>query len=102
MSKVCSVCGARAVAGTNRCGQHPRRKARTRQYFDTARRVRANAITCWICRQPFTPDDPAVADHVISREQGGSDDEHNLRAAHRSCNARRGQAQQQGRPTWMP
>ncbi|HEU5279977.1 MAG TPA: HNH endonuclease signature motif containing protein [Gaiellaceae bacterium] len=52
--------------------------------------MRATATACWLCGGPFTVDDPAVADHVVPRLYGGSDDETNLRAAHRSCNGRRG------------
>jgi 5-methylcytosine-specific restriction endonuclease McrA len=67
-------------------------RARTRRYFDAARAVRANATTCWLCGKPFTQDDPPVADHVLPRAEGGTDHITNLRAAHRSCNGRRGQA----------
>jgi 5-methylcytosine-specific restriction endonuclease McrA len=54
--------------------------------------VRTEAVTCWLCGRGFTdPTDPPVADHVIPRASGGSDDITNLAAAHRSCNGRRGQ-----------
>jgi hypothetical protein len=51
---------------------------------------------CWICRkeidrQLLPPHRHAgTADHVVPISKGGSDDEANLRAAHFSCNARRG------------
>lgn len=61
-------------------------------YKRNAALVRANVVSCWICGLPFTdPNDPAVADHVVPRIRGGSDDLSNLRAAHRTCNGRRGQ-----------
>jgi 5-methylcytosine-specific restriction endonuclease McrA len=71
---------------------NPKRKNRTGSYQRAAAQVRAAATECWICGGGFTdPNDPPVADHVIPRIQGGSDDISNLRAAHRSCNGRRGQ-----------
>jgi hypothetical protein len=60
--------------------------------------VRAAATICHLCEKPFTADDPPVADHVIPRAYGGSDDIENLRAAHRSCNGRKGATL----PCWTP
>ncbi|MGE5273261.1 MAG: HNH endonuclease [Verrucomicrobiota bacterium] len=64
--------------------------ARTGSYSRNAARVRASAIVCHLCRKGFTADDPPVADHVVPRGLGGSDELANLRPAHRSCNGRRG------------
>ena len=52
---------------------------------------------CQICGSQVDPDcDPQVGgrapslDHIVPRSLGGSDDDSNLRTAHRDCNARRG------------
>jgi len=90
--KACARCGRPCPAGKNRCPEHalPRR---SRSYSRAAAKVRAAAEYCWICGGPFTdPNDPPVADHVIPRAHGGSDDITNLAPAHRSCNGRRGQS----------
>jgi hypothetical protein len=50
---------------------------------------------CWICGNPINRDLPTnhrmagTSDHVIALKDGGSDEDGNLRAAHRSCNSRR-------------
>jgi 5-methylcytosine-specific restriction endonuclease McrA len=58
------------------------------------RRVReqvlAEETTCWLCGRPGTADDPLVADHVLARADGGRNERANYRAAHASCNSRRG------------
>jgi hypothetical protein len=59
-------------------------------YTRNAAKVRANANLSYLCGKPFTADDPAVADHVQPRAYGGSDDISNLKAAHKSCNGRKG------------
>jgi 5-methylcytosine-specific restriction endonuclease McrA len=76
--------------GSNRCPLHPKPHKRSGSYTRAAKQVRATATVCWLCGKPFTPDDPPVADHVTPRMYGGSDRIENLRAAHRSCNGRRG------------
>jgi 5-methylcytosine-specific restriction endonuclease McrA len=86
--KVC-FCGRIAYQG-NRCPLHPKPPKRTGTYTRNAAKVRAAATTCYLCGLPFTPDDPAVADHVQPRAYGGSDNITNLQAAHRSCNGRKG------------
>jgi 5-methylcytosine-specific restriction endonuclease McrA len=45
---------------------------------------------CWLCGKRGSAEDPLVADHVIPRSKGGTTTRSNLRAAHSSCNARRG------------
>lgn len=52
--------------------------------------------TCQICHEPVEPDANPLSDwfpsldHIVPRSQGGSDDDDNLRTAHRWCNAVRG------------
>lgn len=66
-----------------------RRNANRPQYAGShdrrAAEVRANATVCWLCGEGPRPDDPWQADHVIP-----ADPRSELRPAHRSCNARRG------------
>jgi len=88
--KACARCGRRCPPGKNRCPEHAL-PPRPGSYSRAAAKVRAAAEYCWICGGPFTdPNDPPVADHVIPRADGGSDDLTNLAPAHRSCNGRRG------------
>jgi 5-methylcytosine-specific restriction endonuclease McrA len=87
--KVC-FCGRIAHQG-NRCPLHPKPPKRTGTYTRNAAKVRASAIACYLCGKPLTdPNDPPVADHVHPRAYGGTDDITNLKAAHRSCNGRKG------------
>lgn len=41
---------------------------------------------CYRCRKPILPGQPWHADHIVPREQGGSDDPSNLWPAHEHCN----------------
>lgn len=50
----------------------------------------ATATVCAICGAGALENDPLTADHIIPVSDGGSNDLDNLRAAHRSCNSRRG------------
>jgi 5-methylcytosine-specific restriction endonuclease McrA len=87
--RACTVCGRPGVGA--RCHLHaipPRPRGRATQ--NQIRTLVANATRCHICGQPPTPDDPLVADHVIPRAHGGTDNLSNLKAAHRSCNGRKG------------
>jgi 5-methylcytosine-specific restriction endonuclease McrA len=88
--KVCSMCGRVALPGSSRCALHPKPPKRTGTYGRDAAKVRAAATICYLCGEPFTRDDPPVADHVQPRARGGSDHISNLAAAHRSCNGRKG------------
>jgi 5-methylcytosine-specific restriction enzyme A len=58
------------------------------------RRIRAQVLreeyTCWLCGQPARPGDPLTADHVVARANGGRNERSNYRAAHHSCNSKRG------------
>jgi 5-methylcytosine-specific restriction endonuclease McrA len=87
--RTCSVCGGIARTG-NRCERH-RRPPRSGTYTRDAKRIVQAAAHCHLCGEGPRPSDPFVADHVIPRSRGGSDDPSNLAPAHRSCNGRRGQ-----------
>jgi 5-methylcytosine-specific restriction endonuclease McrA len=54
----------------------------------------AVAETCWVCGLPATPNDPLTCDHIQPISNGGSNYLDNLRAAHASCNSRRGRGVQ--------
>lgn len=100
--KPCLDCG-RLTTGGNRCVVHQKRvedlheikrsqvKKETGQYSGSYRKraadVRANAIVCHLCGEGARVADPWVADHIDPASHGDTAD---LRAAHRSCNARRG------------
>jgi len=112
----CADCGQlfdKAATGTQRCPgcqaqADQARRARGRVYdntirqrpgprergydaaYDRARRqLLAAARVCHWCGNPFTPADPATADHLTPVSQGGRAADRMV-AAHRSCNSRRG------------
>ena len=90
MMRACIVCARPFTGPGSRCPQHAL-PSRTGSYTRSAKKVVVSATRCHLCGQPFSdPSDPAVADHVIPRSLGGSDDIANLAPAHRSCNGRRG------------
>lgn len=97
-ARACTVCGALAIPGTNRCRAHPKTpRRRDRAYTQAARDLVATATRCAICGQPRRPDDPFVADHRIPIAMGGSSDISNVQPAHRSCNGRKGHTISEGR-----
>jgi 5-methylcytosine-specific restriction endonuclease McrA len=67
-----------------------RYRGSTRAYRKARAAVLAYATHCHLCGKTARPWDPFVVDHVVPRALGGPDIISNLRAAHRSCNARRG------------
>jgi hypothetical protein len=99
--KPCGVCGV-LTKGLNRCEVHEaeyqqlevirlkemkarRPKLYDGQYHKAAKRIRETALICHLCNEGARYGDPWTADHVIA-----GDPESELRAAHRSCNSRRG------------
>lgn len=66
------------------------------EYLVNRKTVLAEEKECWLCGEPFTADNPATVDHVVEVSAGGGHERSNLRAAHRSCNSRRGQGYQEG------
>jgi len=85
---ICLVPGCGKITTAGRCPTHPTRKARVNTKLRT--HVAASAATCWICGRPPTSSDPLTADHQLPQLYGGQDTRANLRAAHRSCNSKRG------------
>lgn len=100
--KPCLDCGRLTTLG-NRCQQHQNLveqlhevkraqiKKETKQYSGSYRKraalVRATAIVCHLCGEGARATDPWVADHVDAASDG---DVAELRAAHASCNRKRG------------
>lgn len=91
LRKTCAAAGCTVLlpVGTTRCPGHalPKRGAQHRRASNP---VVKSATVCWICNLPPTSSDPLTADHIIPRALGGLDITSNYRAAHRSCNSRRG------------
>ena len=99
-ARPCVDCGKLSRLGS-RCEIHQKiieekqevkrrnRKLATGQYSGDYRRrakiVRDNAVVCHLCGQGAIPDDPWQADHIIPADPSSP-----LAAAHRSCNASRG------------
>lgn len=91
-----------------RCGRQSRtvpcRKCKRKQsaenrrpYSGTAaeRQMRVDVVEthgdqCAYCGGTDYADDPLVLAHLVAHDDGGPFELHNLRAAHRSCNARAG------------
>jgi hypothetical protein len=93
IQRPCLVC-RRLTTNIQRCDQcqqawnQNRNKKRTHyqgDYASRAKRVRDTTILCWICGKPSDPNDPWQADHVTPADPNSE-----LRGAHRSCNASRG------------
>ena len=87
---ICQEPGCPAFAvRRGRCPTHlpPRPRSSTRRWRKTvAYVIRRDHGICHICHQPGANS----ADHIIRARDGGSDHPSNLKAAHTTCNARRG------------
>lgn len=83
----CLVCGR--PSGGARCLEHavPRRGWAHQR---ASKQASVEETSCWICGEPAKPGDPLTGDHIVPRIDGGADVRENMRAAHRSCNSRRG------------
>lgn len=77
------------IPHSGRCPAHPLPR-RGHAHAQARAQTLAEETTCWICHRPGTADDPLTADHVIARADDGPDHRSNYRAAHLSCNLRRG------------
>jgi 5-methylcytosine-specific restriction endonuclease McrA len=96
-TKPCLICGTPSHGP--RCPQHTTPRAYNTAEYQAARRVMlAGATRCWICGLPATPSNPLEADHTHPISEGGTP-AGPLRAAHHTCNARRGALRQAGRMT---
>lgn len=88
----CPVCHPHARRRRN---NPPGRASAAERGYGNAWRVLSRQVTegkthCGECGREFTKDNPATADHIIPRAQGGADELANLRCVCRSCNSRRG------------
>ena len=92
--KTCIICGR--PSPTSRCEKHPKPPKRTGSYGRNAAKVRAAATVCALCGEGPRANDPWVADHIVPRIAGGTDDLSNLLPGHRWCNARKGSQM----PSW--
>ena len=97
VKRPCLTCGVPTQGSY--CSAHTKRKhdgLTTTQrglghaYRKVAAQVLAQEHTCWLCGMPPTATDPLTVDHVIPRAKGGTHQRSNLRAAHSSCNSKRG------------
>jgi 5-methylcytosine-specific restriction endonuclease McrA len=79
VGKLCTTCAAKIGPGYN-----------SSEYRTNRATLLSTARVCWICGGPPTNDDPLTADHFISIAAGGGHGLDNLRAAHSTCNKRRG------------
>ena len=89
--KHCAAAGCTTLvpAGVSRCVAHTR-PPRGRAHRQARALTLAEEHVCWLCGLPARPGDPLTADHVVARVHGGRDSRANYRAAHASCNKRRG------------
>jgi hypothetical protein len=71
----CLVCGC-PTGGRARCPAHPRGTTTQRGYdasFEKAKRTTAYRLAthCATCGDPFSPDNPKTAGHVVAVRRGG-------------------------------
>lgn len=98
----CVVCGKTVLNGHVRSDQPIHNACRpSGRQIDISRKGRLeiyerDGFICQLCEGPvdlglpFTDRWSATLDHIVPYSLGGSDDESNLRLAHRSCNSKRG------------
>ena len=91
-SRSCSICGTIVPAPATRCPKHPKVTISSGPHRRMRAQVLAEEHLCWICGKPAQPNDPLTYDHLLSRADGGDNSRANARAAHGSCNSRRGQS----------
>jgi HNH endonuclease len=68
--------------------------ARIRTTLANRDRQPDGTLTCQLCDQPITPDQPTEVDHIHGQAAGGDHQLANLRLTHAACNNDRGHAQQ--------
>lgn len=98
MRRACIVCGRPSPA--SRCPEHELTERPRGNAFEATRQRIANRDG-WICQLPDCgkPIDPQLRkphpmalaiDHILPRAAGGTDEDHNLQAAHALCNLQKG------------
>jgi 5-methylcytosine-specific restriction endonuclease McrA len=87
--RVCAAPGCGRLTRTSRCPAH-RLPPRGRLHRRVRAQVLAEETRCWLCGDPGSTEDPLTLDHVVPRALGGPTTRANGRAAHLSCNLKRG------------
>lgn len=87
--KICPAAGCNTLTHGGRCTTH-RLPPRGHRHRQVRAQVLTDETTCWLCGGAPTPTDPLTLDHIVPRVDGGPTTRANGRAAHSSCNARRG------------
>jgi hypothetical protein len=90
--RACSRCGRRESLCTCVKVMPP---YGTRGYRKARAQLLNEETVCWLCGGSGTADDPLTADHVLEVAAGGGSNRVEMRAAHLSCNSRRGQSFQE-------
>lgn len=97
----CVVCGETVLNGMVRSDAPMHNSCRPNRQIAISKKDRLkiyirDRLVCQLCDSPVDLTLPttdrwaATLDHIVPYSLGGSDDESNLRLAHRSCNSRRG------------
>ncbi|XVU26463.1 HNH endonuclease [Actinoplanes sp. CA-054009] len=99
----CATCGIRFDPGEGRarkyCGRACKPSGRTAGSVNVRRWVdklgSEDGWVCWLCGKPVDPSlfwphqYAGSVDHVVPASRGGTDERHNLRLAHLTCNCSR-------------
>jgi hypothetical protein len=106
VKKPCFVCGV-PVQNNTMCPEHLAQRQRQQRKPDNrpsrqdrgydaeyernrkimVENTRRNNWPCWICHQPFSPNQVITAEHIIPKRRGGTNALENLAPAHSWCNS---------------